>query len=148
MLKKILQKQQGGRYCTPNSSWCIHLYAELGLWFGSPLSPLSFNGNSVRKTFRVLSCLFTVCSPAKRNAKHEKVFAVVFFPSGKQVSCSQTRAKPAGIHSQVKGVSDSVAEINLISARFILLLFLVLQYLLTASHTQRGLFSPFLLLLS
>lgn len=71
---------------------------------------VSFHGNSVKKVLRFLSCLFTISSPAKCNAKHEKVFVVVFFPSGKQVYWSQTRAKPAGIRNQVKGVSDSVAE--------------------------------------
>lgn len=71
---------------------------------------VSSHGNSVRKVLRYLSCLFMICSPAKCNAKHEKVFVVVFFPSGKQVYWSQTWAKSAGIHSQLRGGSDPVAE--------------------------------------
>jgi len=70
----------------PNFSWCIHHYAEL---VGSVVFffffLVSFHGNSVKKVLRFLSCLFTLCSPAKRNLKHEKVFVAVFFPSGKQV---------------------------------------------------------------
>lgn len=85
----------------------IVMQSWLGLGF---FFLVSFHGNSVKKVLRFLSCLFTICSPAKGNVKHEKVFVVVFFPSGKQVYWSQTWAKPVGIHSQVKGVSDSVAE--------------------------------------
>lgn len=65
----------------PNFSWCLHRYAEL-VGFGVFFFLVSFHGNSVKKVLRFLSCLFTICSPAKGNVKHEKVFVVVFFPSG------------------------------------------------------------------
>lgn len=98
---------------------------------------VSFHGDSVKNILRFLSCLFTICRPAKCSVRPEKVFVVVFFPSGKQTSWSQTREKPAGIESQVKGLSGSVAE-----EQTFLSLPWILQGLLTGFHTQHGIF-PF-----